>query len=119
MKYGIPLSVITSTIAACVMFGAYSRKVDLEYDKRVRGIITLSIVSILAFLKRTPRLQQKLSYQQRFVNAVKDAKRWKEWSLKQAKRQEDDQKRKSENFSQMVMRGRQQTESEDVMNIST
>ena len=62
MKYGIPLSVITSTIAACVMFGAYSRKVDLEYDKRVRGIITLSIVSILAFLKRTPRLQQKLSY---------------------------------------------------------
>ena len=63
--------------------------------------------------------QQKLSYQQRFVNAVKDAKRWKEWSLKQAKRQEDDQKRKSENFSQMVMRGRQQTESEDVMNIST
>ena len=63
--------------------------------------------------------QQKLSYQQRFVNAVKDAKRWKEWSLKQAKRQEDDQKRKSENFSQMVIRGRQQTESEDVMNIST
>ena len=63
--------------------------------------------------------QQKLSYQQRFVNAVKDAKRWKEWSLKQAKRQEDEQKQKSENFSQMVIRGRQQTESEDVMNIST
>ena len=63
--------------------------------------------------------QQKLSYQQRFVNAVKDAKRWKEWSLKQAKRQEDDQKQKSENFSRMVKTGLQQTESEDVMNIST
>ena len=33
MKYGIPISVITSTIAACVLFGAYSRQTDLEYEK--------------------------------------------------------------------------------------
>ena len=62
MKYGIPISVITSTIAACVLFGAYSRQTDLEYEKRVRGVVTISVACIVAFFHRTPRLKQNPNY---------------------------------------------------------
>ena len=62
MKYGIPLQVIISTIGACVLFSVYSVHTNLEYDKRVRGIVTLSGVSIFAFMARTPKLPQKESY---------------------------------------------------------
>jgi hypothetical protein len=62
MKYGIPLQVVLSTIGACVLFSVYSVHTNLEYEKRVRGIVTLSGVSIFAFMTRTPKLPQKESY---------------------------------------------------------
>ena len=61
--------------------------------------------------------QQKLSYQERYVNAIKDAKRWEDWSQKQAKRQEEEQRRKSVQFSHMVKESLQQEKNADVMDI--
>ena len=61
--------------------------------------------------------QQKLSYQERYVNAIKDAKRWEDWSQKQAKRQEEEQRRKSVQFSHMVKESLQQEKNTDVMDI--
>ena len=61
---------------------------------------------------------QKISYQERFIDAVREAKRWEEWNRKQAARQEEEQKQKSTQYVQMLKKNLNQTESEDVMEIT-
>ena len=79
----------------------------------------LGAYSLTINLPKNCTKQQKLSYQERFVNAVKDAKRWEDWSQKQAKRQEEEQRQKSVQYSQMLKKNLQQTENVDVMDITT
>ena len=44
---------------------------------------------------------QKVNYQEQLMDTVREAKRWEDWNQKQVKRQEEDQRQKSEQYARM------------------
>ena len=69
--------------------------------------------------KQNPTKQQKISYQERYVDAIGEALRWEEWTKKQMIRQEEDQRTKSNQYAKMQLKGpRPESEAGQKRNLS-
>ena len=51
--------------------------------------------------KQNPTKQQKIIYQERYLEAIRDALRWEEWTQKMVNRREEEQKIKSDQYAKM------------------
>lgn len=76
------------------------------------GCITISLP------KQQCTKAQKMSYQERFMDAVREARRWEEWNWKQVARQEEEQRQKSRQFAQMLKKNLNQAENDEVVEIT-